>query len=110
MKHIHVISFLVFLTVLNLSFWYKEAYRNSTIIQLKKQLDEKDKLLEQYVQEKEELKRALEKNQQVERIILPRRESPLPVCAKGEVSAKCRQMAADEMGATVRGAREDEED
>lgn len=46
------------------------------------------------------------KRQEIEQ----QRRAILPVCMKGEVNEKCRKLAADETGATVRGARQDEED
>jgi len=45
------------------------------------------------------------KRQEIER----QRRTILPVCMKGEINEKCRKLAADETGATVRGARPDEE-
>ena len=47
------------------------------------------------------------KRQEIEQ---QQRRAILPVCMKGEVNEKCRKLAADETGATVRGARQDEED
>lgn len=46
------------------------------------------------------------KRQEIEQ----QRKTILPVCMKGEINERCRKLAADETGATVRGARPDEED
>jgi hypothetical protein len=61
--------------------------------------------LEETIKEKDDRLQALEKfikEGQERRAIVP-----LPVCRAGERHSGCRTLAADEMGATVRGARED---
>lgn len=106
MKRWHFVIFIVLILSLIFSLWITDRYHKESIAELKHQIEQKDKSLQQLLLEKEML---MERARQVERVI-PRFERPLPVCSKGEVSTKCRQLAADESGATVRGARDDDQD
>ena len=81
------------------------VYDFATNQKIVKELRTNIKKLEETIKEKDDRLRALEKfirEGQERRAIVP-----LPVCRAGERHSGCRTLATDEMGATVRGARED---
>jgi len=62
----------------------------------------------QSYQKHKEIKQ-LKENAEKEKTIMSS-PPPLPVCSKGEKTEQCRQLTANETGATVRGARDDSKD
>jgi hypothetical protein len=94
-------AFLLLTILLCINSVYDFATHRSTV----KELNVNIKKLEETVKEKDNQLQTLEKilrEGQERRAIVP-----LPVCRAGERYPGCRTLAADEMGATVRGARED---
>jgi hypothetical protein len=88
MLRVYVGIVLLFLTIITFTFLGIEQY--------------------QYYQKQKEVKEQLDKAiKEPAPLASP---PPLPVCSKGEKHIHCRQLTADQTGATVRGARDDSKD
>lgn len=74
------------------------------IEELKTKISTKNAIIQEQDAELQELRKII---QQIKNFVLQERNI-LPVCEKNQRHAGCRNLAADETGATVRGARADE--